>query len=341
MGGFTYYPDREPFITASRHYISISVIFVYLPTKDVFRGFGNILTLLDPFSADLWWPLLAIFILAAIVILALKFCPVKIRRNVVGGWINRSPVLNMMSVFLGYSIIMRYFPDRRALADFAKALFIIWSLGLLIVRSTYQGKLYDNLQREYYDTSLDTVQKVLESSVDINTPNFVLFGLRIFSNETDRHRPQKASFQTVLRRLRDKELSGTVYVNTINFAYFNYKNHKKGVLRRTKDRLVMLPNVMYFPKNSYLIDIVNTRLETFVENGFASSWLKRFNDPRFQETKDFDAIGHDQRKIGLPNVLGALVLWGAMLVVSVIVFTMELLALRHHRIRILVEFYVL
>ena len=334
-----YHPARENFVTSSKHYYPVGICFAIPLAEDVMKGFGNILTLIDPFSVDLWWVLYGIFILASTTILALKFCRPKIRRYVIGGYVNRTPILNMLSTILGNSITMWYFPDRRALSSFAMSLFAIWSFSLLVVRSTYQGKLYDILQTDHVDTSLDTVRKVLESKVEIHTPSYIIASLRQFSSDSSRHRPENASFQTIFRRLRDGEITGVAYTHSVHVAFFNLNNYKKGILRTTTDRLVLLPNVLYFPKNSVLIKVMNEKLQSFVEGGFTSFWFRKYDDQRFK-VKASKVVSNERRQIDLLHIMGSIVLGGVMLVFSGMVLILEVLSLNSRQLRRIIDFFV-
>lgn len=158
-------------------YAQVPLKFAIQPPKLFMEPFKN---LRGPFRNDVWIAIFVIFIIAVFATFSLKFVPSNFRRFMIGGCVNRTPILNMWNILLGNVVVLWNGSDRRGLSNFAKTVFIFWSLGWLIVRGSYQGSLYDSLRHEEADTSLDTIRKIFESDCVINIIIYAVDGLKDF-----------------------------------------------------------------------------------------------------------------------------------------------------------------
>ena len=160
-------------MTPSYSHSHALMTFAVEPPKRILKPLD---TLFDLFKIEVWISLGAMVFIASTVTILLKLFPAKARRFIVGGWINRTPILNLLAVYLGNSFRMwNDRRDRRAMSTFAKTLFTIWSLGLLIIRESYHGSLYGFLRRESLDTSLDSIKKVVASDCNVQIVAFAVY----------------------------------------------------------------------------------------------------------------------------------------------------------------------
>lgn len=136
----------------------------------------------------------------------------------------------------------------------------------------------------------------------------------------------------------DKEVFGVVYSHFLQVNNFNMMNYRQGIIRTTKDRLYLMPTVVYFPKNSFLIKLVNEELSLYSENGLFQHWIQKYIDRRF--TRDATPNTHRQPKIvKLKSIIGIIEICGALLLVSVAVFLLELLSVRFPPARTIIDFF--
>lgn len=131
LGMYTITYLRSKFMTSSETYFSVPFIII-VPPGDTFSPFEK---LFRPFQAEVWAALLTTFIVAAAVVTIIKLQRTSIREFVFGKG-NRSPYMNILSVFLGVS--MPQIPGR----NFARSLLMMFILFSIVKRTLYQGILF-------------------------------------------------------------------------------------------------------------------------------------------------------------------------------------------------------
>lgn len=156
--------SRDQYMKASQPYTQVSLGFAILPSDDISTPLEK---LLAPFGKYVWLTTSVGVVLAAAIIYGTKVLSRRWRHFIIGGYLNTTPILNMWVVFLGGGIGNPRFAKARYLSTFARTLFIIWSLGCLVVRGSYQGALYNFFQREILSSPLDTISKINESNCDL------------------------------------------------------------------------------------------------------------------------------------------------------------------------------
>lgn len=97
-----------------------------------------------------------LFGLGFITIVILKFSSTNKREFFLGSR-NRTPFLNMVNIFFGGSIVR--VPTR----NFARTLFCIWILTCIVIRSAYQGAIFDFIKKAKNVPALDTVPQLVEN----------------------------------------------------------------------------------------------------------------------------------------------------------------------------------
>lgn len=151
-------------MVASQSYFQVGLAFAILPSEDISTPMEK---LLAPFTTHLWESTVLCVTLAVIVILITKTMSRRWRHFVIGGRVNRTPILNMWNSFLGGGIGNPIFSMARYLSTFARTLLLIWSTGCLVLRGSYQGALYDFMQREEFSSPLDTISKINDSDCNL------------------------------------------------------------------------------------------------------------------------------------------------------------------------------
>lgn len=81
---------------------------------------------------------------------------------------NRTPIINMLTSMIGNNIANRRIIHTTNFSTFARTLTILWIFFSLVVRSAYQGSLYQHFQNQRTNSPHDTVEKVLNSNVTIH-----------------------------------------------------------------------------------------------------------------------------------------------------------------------------
>lgn len=158
-------------------------IFAFLESNQLATPLAKLMT---PFQGSVWILIAFLVSFSIFAILMTKRLSTQQRHFIIGGRMNRTPVLNMMSVLIGNvisnPIIMEH---EQYFGVFARSLFMLWIFFWLIVRSSYQGSLYESLQNQRAISLYDTVEKVRMSNVRIGITGT---GLDLIPDGFDRNR---------------------------------------------------------------------------------------------------------------------------------------------------------
>lgn len=96
-----------------------------------------------------------------------------------------------------------------------------------------------------------------------------------------------------------------------------YRNQKEKInLRILKERIASLNIVMYTPKNSYLVDALNSKIETFNSAGLIAYWQSKVVDLNLHNQHECE-IG--QQKLTFQQLSGSfqLLVFGILLALAV------------------------
>ena len=80
-----------------------------------------------------------------------------------------------------------------------------------------------------------------------------------------------------------------------------------------------VPISMYFPKNSYLVDLFNNLILLFHQSGLMSYWTSVNEDPKYLNFKPQS----ERRKITIEHLSGPFQIWMGACSFSVVVFAIE------------------
>lgn len=334
-------------MTASYSYVLFFITFAIQPPGGIYNPLASLFYPLQPI---VWILLSGTFVLAAFVILLLKFYPSNIQRYRGSNELNRATILNMIAVYFGGPVPLHGPPNQSRLPTFIKILFVVWSASCLVLRGSYQGALYDLLRRDPLDTSINTFRQVVNSDCDIHIVGFASFQLtylnvsmerQVFSftyhdfHEITRFLCRVRCFyepmRVILGNLSRREITGALYAPVVSIDYFNSLNRRNRALRKMEDFITMMPVVWYFRKNTVRIQAVNEEFMRYSENGIIEFYFRKFRT----------AESNHQ----LPQVLDFGRLYGIMqacamlLVVDIFIFILELLSTKFMSIRRLVEFF--
>lgn len=151
-------------LSPSNWYLQSSMGFIY---KEGSAHINPMTNLIAPFQVSLW---LIVFLILFTPIPAIlrterlyrKWQHFSIRRR-----INRSPVLNMWALALGRPISNSNIRRGRLFGNFVRTLVMLWIILWFLIRSSYEGLLYNNMQSQRSNSSYDKVSKVINSNCRI------------------------------------------------------------------------------------------------------------------------------------------------------------------------------
>lgn len=124
--------------------------------------------LMAPFQSSVWISIVILVTISILAILMTKKLSARQRHFVIGGYMNRTPILNMLNVLIGSTIPNPRIAHTQYFGTFARTLAILWLFFTLVVRNSYQSSLYNFFQSHQTISSYDTVEKVRLSNVKIN-----------------------------------------------------------------------------------------------------------------------------------------------------------------------------
>lgn len=101
------------------------------------------------------------------IILLTKKLTRKWRHFYIGGQVNRSPILNIWTVDLVKGIANPRITSGRNHGTFARTLLMFWILLWFVIRSCYEGALFNKFQNNRIESPFDTVDKVRASDCNI------------------------------------------------------------------------------------------------------------------------------------------------------------------------------
>lgn len=171
IGGFTLSLIRSKIFSCSNPYLQGSIGFSYKEV-DAYVPFTR---LTAPFTIQVWFVICILLIMSMMIILLTKKLTRQWRHFIIGGQVNRTPILNMWSSVLGLPICnWRICNGGRCFGTFARTLAMLWMIAWFIIRNSYQGSLYTYLQSHRVTSAYDTIEKIRTSGCKIlATPTVV------------------------------------------------------------------------------------------------------------------------------------------------------------------------
>lgn len=169
MGGIGPTPERLKQYTVSVPYHHAVMLFV-IPKGVPYTSFEK---LFFPFDDNIWILISTSFLIGFIFCIYLRI-KMSILRQFIVGREPATPFLNMFNIFFGGPVIEipNYFT--------AKTIVTIWMVSCLILRSAYQGRLFNMLQSDMTQPTLNSLSKLTNSKLFIYTT--VMFHDQIYIN---------------------------------------------------------------------------------------------------------------------------------------------------------------
>lgn len=160
LGAFTRTYERDKIMTATHTYVQVTLSFAISPKRDISTSLGK---LIAPFNIYVWLSMILTLSSGIIIIFYTKSLSRSQRHFIIGGRVNRTPILNMIGTSLGGAMTNRYLNRLRLFGTFSRTMLMIWLLSCLILRGSYQGALYDYFRKKVLSSPYDTVQKLFAS----------------------------------------------------------------------------------------------------------------------------------------------------------------------------------
>lgn len=144
------------------YYHITSPVKYTLMTLRVTRGdkFTPMEKLFKPFDSPTWMTLVLTLVLSLIIIVGLKVLPRKFY-NFVCGSTNQNPILGFVEIIFGIGLIQT--PGR----NFSRFLFMMFTILCLIIRTAYQGKMFELLHYDVKQPAARSIQEVIDKQIPV------------------------------------------------------------------------------------------------------------------------------------------------------------------------------
>lgn len=136
---------------------------------------------------------------------------------------------------------------------------------------------------------------------------------------------------TAFQKISSGEFAGVTMTSDISANYFNLMQKSDQRIEYTRDKVRAQNVVFFFQKNSILIFMFNRKLEIFKESGLIEHWKSAYKKRQRKRQRG-------PRQLSLYNVLAILQICASLYTIAVLVFVLEIVALRNERIRKCLDF---
>lgn len=288
IGKFALTYNRNQYMSSSLSYYSSPLVLVVPPGNSL----PPIEKLLGPFEPIIWYLVVTVILISFLCIKIVTLSDKSIQHFVFGRNVE-SPYMNVFSIFFGIS--MKKLPNR----NFARTLFLLFTIYCFIVRNSYQGSLFRFLRTSFRGKEIEAIDDAVEK-------DFTFYMVASAQEHTIRI-PEVFKRRFVLKssevpgirmKTLDSGFQGTLVSSLEQILYINKINQKNYSLKVCPEYLSRFYYGIYFRKNSYLIHAVDNQILILLQNGLISYWARMYVDENYlkpkMETKAPQALQMDQ-----------------------------------------------
>jgi hypothetical protein len=265
IGDYFLKQTRIKFVDSSESYLNYPVLLV-VPRGERFTPMEK---LVRPFEQVVWILLLTAFSVGLMVIFVVNFMSKQIQSFVYGEKV-KQPVMNMLVVIIGSQ--QRVLP----MGNFARFILMMFIILCLVLRSIYQGSLYQFLQSDGRHKEVQSIQEMVEkdftfltydSYYDIinDNPELAKISRNLHGNNTSNNVPHERS----------------VMVSTATVLIRQSQDHKIFPYKICKEHLLTVNIVFYYTKQFYMRKEFDRRIGSLVSSGLIEHWISKYDNTRF------------------------------------------------------------
>lgn len=155
---------------------------------------------------------------------------------------------------------------------------------------------------------------------------FEIFSMEVYSGIND-----ASSLATV--NLRDEEFRGVYLTHGRAISYENMLYFRKQKILRTKEHMQMLPMTILLRKYSCLRRSFDFHISALRTSGLIDYWEEIYPDA----IKKIEDKKSEKLKIG--QIVGVIEVCGVLYTISLLIFILELMTLKHGRIKTFIDFF--
>ncbi|KAG5684346.1 hypothetical protein PVAND_013581 [Polypedilum vanderplanki] len=270
------------------------LLFMIPPSKQL----STFQKLLRPFDKLLWITLCCVLFIAILTITILELQSNEIRDFIIGQRV-RAAYLNVLIALIGGA------QNKLPRGNFGRFLLMIFLLFCLVIRTLYQGSLFRFLQSSATEKDPETIE---EMAIERNFTFYMILSYSEFSRENVYMKGKievinPLRIKELLSNVLDQHFQGSLMLKISQVLYSNRERalHGQQLYKVCKEYFMVIPIVMYMPKNSFLIDPFNKLLLLFQQSGLLNYWTSINEDMKFL---DFKTDTSDPKELTLEHLSG-------------------------------------
>ncbi|XP_070491068.1 ionotropic receptor 21a-like [Chironomus tepperi] len=311
LGEFYMTAVRSKYFDNSITHYTTPMVFIIPPG----RPYKAIEKMLQPFD-HVVWIILLITIMTAITIIYVVNTRFKNLKSFIYGRGVKSPIMNILVGLFGLQ--QTVLPGR----NFARYILMKFLILCLVLRSIYQGSLYQFLQSDKRHREIQSVDEMIKKDF-----TFLMYesGADILRNNTEiisRKKLQNTTKNSMLyTRLNGNEkIAALESLISIEAEIYNGSH-----IKYCKESVVTFSIVFYYRKHFYLREEIDRKIDSLLSAGIIDHWIKSsYKYYGYRNLKDLSP-----RKLTLDDLLGpfcALLIFHAS---ALIIFVMEVIISRN------------
>lgn len=310
LGDFYMSAVRNTFFDSSVTIYTTPMVFIIPPG----RPFNAIEKMLQPFDHTVWFIILATLTIAIFVIIVVNTKFQHFKSFIYGRGVN-SPIINILIGMVGTQQVV--VPGR----NFARFILMMFLMLCLVLRSIYQGSVFQFLQSNMHHKELQSVDEMVE-----NDFTFYMFetAFKIMQNYPEIGKRSKLMVTTE-NTFIGHPLSGNEKIAALESLIAVKAEISNGSrIRYCKESVLTFNIVIYFRKHFFLRSEINKKIESLLSSGIIEYWVKSEFDSRLPKYED-----KSPRNLNLDDLRGPFVLMMGLHAVSLIVFILEVIIHRN------------
>uniref|UniRef100_A0A1I8Q106 Ionotropic glutamate receptor L-glutamate and glycine-binding domain-containing protein n=1 Tax=Stomoxys calcitrans TaxID=35570 RepID=A0A1I8Q106_STOCA len=319
---YLYSKARAEVMLPSRSYLGLS-FYLAIPHGRALNPFER---LMKPFHYIIWSCFSSSLIFAIVFVCLIRFMGKTQLQDFLLGPNNRTPLLNLLLTLFG-GVIYRSLPYR----NFARYILTLWIIYTMVLRTAYLAELFKILQDGNSRKTMSTLKDVVEQNCTVYAFPAVVEVLKSLDSHMNiRHLDGKNTPQKILERLTDPTNKENIAVCLYDFSlrWYNQVNPSRRV-QVLPQRLMTSPIVFFMPAHSYLSFQTGELIFQMLQSGITKR-LESF----FLHTTLSGSLAEDEHSMLSLNQLSAVFwIYAALLLLSVIIFVVELCSKKSKRMR--------
>ena len=309
MGNLFLTSARMKYMTNTNSYSSVPLILIVPPT----RPLTSFEKLFKPFQATVWYFLLGVFGFGIFAIFIIKHQSIELQNLVLGKNV-RYHYFNMLLILVGGSQIN--LPGR----NFSRFLLMSFLLFCLVQRTLHQGSLYQFLKSENSAPQVQSINEMIENDFEFFTfASFEEFTVssKINARQTIYNYLNITYFD---KKILDHEFKGALISTLSLTAYKNELIKNNVTVRICKEYLMLLPQVIYFRKNHFLVESFNDNIAKLNAAGLVDYWTKKYIKLKYLYGIE---TPREPKKLNISQLYGGFQIWLGGLGIGFILFIRE------------------